>query len=123
MAKIKGRDTGPELLVRRLLYNAGYRYRLCDKSLPGKPDLVFRKRRKLIFVHGCFWHQHPGCRKSSLPKANGDFWRRKLELNVQRDQLIEMLLRESGWEVKVVWECSLKKPQLLEELVDFLGPL
>ena len=107
MALIRGRDTKPELLVRRLVYRLGFRYRLHKQVLPGKPDLVFSSRKKVIFVHGCFWHRHPGCALARLPKSRLDFWVPKLSENRQRDLRNIRALRRLGWKTRVVWECEL----------------
>lgn len=107
MGRVPSRDTVPEMLVRRLTHALGYRYRLHGKDLPGKPDLVFRSRRKVIFVHGCFWHRHPGCALARLPKSREDFWLPKLEANRQRDLKNENALQVKGWTVLTIWECEL----------------
>lgn len=107
MGRVRSRDTVPEMLVRRLTHALGYRYRLHGKDLPGKPDLVFRFRRKVIFVHGCFWHRHPGCALARLPKSREDFWLPKLEANRQRDLKTENALQVKGWTVLTIWECEL----------------
>jgi len=106
----KGKDTKPEMIVRRLAHGMGYRYRLHRKGLPGKPDLVFESRRKVIFVHGCFWHHHPdpGCKIARLPKSRLDFWLPKLDANRVRDDRDEKALENLGWRVLTVWECELK---------------
>jgi len=106
----KGKDTKPEMIVRRLAHGMGYRYRLHRKGLPGKPDLVFGSRRKVIFVHGCFWHHHPdpGCKIARLPKSRLDFWLPKLDANRVRDDRDEKALENLGWRVLTVWECELK---------------
>ena len=106
MSRIGSKDTGPELLVRGLLYRMGYRYRLHVRSLPGTPDIVFRKRRKVVFVHGCFWHQHPNCRDAFIPNSRPEYWIPKLERNVQRDEENRQKLKELGWQALVVWECE-----------------
>jgi DNA mismatch endonuclease (patch repair protein) len=108
MRRIRGKDTQPELVVRRLLFSAGYRYRLHNAGLPGKPDLVFPKRRKAIFVHGCFWHRHlnSNCKIARLPKSNCKYWADKLEKNVARDALRRAQLRRMGWKTMVIWECQ-----------------
>ena len=108
MSRIRGKDTKPEMLVRRLVHGMGYRYRLHARDLPGRPDLVFRPRRKAIFVHGCFWHRHEGCSRNTMPATRQDFWRRKLNGNAQRDRRNEAALREAGWRVLVIWECEAK---------------
>ena len=103
MARIRSRNTGPELAVRRLVYSLGFRYRLHGTGLPGKPDLVFASRRKVIFVHGCFWHQHPGCGRQ--PKSRLEFWTEKLFQNRERDLRNQRKLRSLGWRILIVWEC------------------
>lgn len=106
MAGIKGKNTKSELVVRKLVYGMGFRYRLHRKDLPGSPDLVFSRLKKLIFVHGCFWHRHPGCRLAYTPKSNTQFWLDKLESNMRRDKLALTALDALGWEVLIVWECE-----------------
>jgi DNA mismatch endonuclease, patch repair protein len=108
MSRIRGKDTAPERMLRRAIHRAGYRYRLHVKQLPGCPDLVFAKEKKAIFVHGCFWHVHPGCRLGRLPKSNLRFWKPKLEGNRERDQRNIRKLRRMGWKVLIVWQCKLK---------------
>lgn len=107
MAQVKARDTKPEKVVRSLLHRMGYRFRLCQKGLPGTPDIVLARFRTVIFVHGCFWHRHPGCKRASLPSSNTDYWRRKFERTIVRDAADQAALKESGWHVYVVWECEL----------------
>ncbi|HZO91042.1 MAG TPA: very short patch repair endonuclease [Chthonomonadaceae bacterium] len=122
MRAVKDKNTKPEMLVRRLLHRAGYRYRLYNAALPGKPDLIFPSRRKVIFVHGCFWHQHPGCRHADRPTSNNEYWQAKLNRNIARDEKTLHALRERGWDALVVWECQLRdQAKLLEELRAFLG--
>jgi len=124
MAKIRAKNTKPEMAVRRLLHKAGYRYRLHVKNLPGKPDIVFVGRRKVIFVHGCFWHQHSKakCLDSRRPKSNSEYWDAKLTRNVERDQQHTQKLSEMGWDVLTLWECELQgEKQLLENVEGFLG--
>ena len=115
MGRVRGRDTKPELVVRRLLHGMSYRYRLQAKDLPGRPDIVFRKRRRAIFVHGCFWHRHadPACRLARLPKSRLDFWLPKLEGNAKRDATNVERLEAMGWQVLVVWECELRDREQL----------
>jgi DNA mismatch endonuclease (patch repair protein) len=108
MSLVKSKDTKPEMIVRRLIFSMGYRYRLHDSRLPGTPDLVFAGRRKVVFVHGCFWHRHVDCPLARLPKSRLDFWLPKLDGNKARDQMNQRLLRKSGWRVLVVWECELR---------------
>ena len=107
MSKIRGRDTKPELVLRRLLHALGLRYRLHQRGLPGRPDLVFAKYKAVVFVHGCFWHRHPGCNIATTPKSNTPFWTSKFENNVARDRRDLEALRGLGWKVFVVWECEL----------------
>ena len=123
MAKIRSKGTKPEMTVRRLLHSMGYRYRLHVAGLPGKPDIVFPARRKVIEVRGCFWHQHedPGCGIVRRPKSNRDYWLPKLERNVERDAKHEAELRALEWDVLVVWECEvLAASGFVERVVEFL---
>lgn len=106
MSGIRGRHTRPELAVRKALYAAGHRYRLHPKSLPGRPDIAVGKSRCAIFVHGCFWHRHPGCRFAYTPKSNVRFWLKKFDENVRRDKRANTALRKAGWKVLVIWECQ-----------------
>lgn len=108
MAGIRGKNTRPEMLLRRALHARGLRYRLHRSGLPGKPDLVFARYRAAIFVHGCFWHRHDGCRLATSPATRPEFWADKFAANVQRDGKNQSELIESGWRVAVVWECALK---------------
>jgi len=107
MRAVKSRDTKPEIAVRRLLYRMGYRYRLHRPDLPGKPDIVFAGRRKLIFVHGCFWHSHDCARGARVPATNKDYWAAKIGRNVARDQKSLAALADAGWAALVLWECEL----------------
>lgn len=123
MAKVASRNSGPELAVRRLLHSLGYRFRLHRKDLPGTPDIVFPGRRKVIWVHGCFWHHHPQCRYASVPLTNRDYWLAKFRSNVARDQRDQERLARAGWAGFVVWQCQLKQPAALAgALASFLGP-
>jgi DNA mismatch endonuclease (patch repair protein) len=107
MSRIKGKDTKPEMIVRKFLFSKGFRYRLHDKRLPGKPDLVLPKYKTVIFINGCFWHGHDGCKHFSVPKTNTEWWLNKIIGNISKDiQNIESLTRE-GWSVLVIWECEL----------------
>ena len=119
MSRVRNKDTKPELKVRRLTHGLGYRYRLHRKDLPGKPDLVFPSRRKVIFVHGCFWHRHPDpdCKLARLPKSRLDFWVPKLEANRERDERNLKLLVENGWEPLVIWECQTRNMVEVERRV------
>jgi DNA mismatch endonuclease (patch repair protein) len=122
MARIRGKDTTPELVVRRLLHQLGYRYRLHEAKLPGSPDVVFPARRKVIFLHGCFWHRHPRCKYAYTPKSRIDFWMSKFERNVTRDARNQRALEGLGWETLVVWECEIHNLDVLRDrLVNFLG--
>lgn len=107
MSRIRGKDSSPEMQLRRLLHGMGFRYRLHVKGLPGKPDLVFPSRRAVIFMHGCYWHRHNGCKLARLPKSNLNFWKGKLEENKRRDAVNRKRLKALGWRVLVVWECEL----------------
>ena len=125
MRRIQSKDTKPEMRVRRLLTKMGYRYRLHRKDLPGKPDLVFASRKKVLFVHGCFWHQHAAkrCRIARLPKSNRTYWVPKLERNARRGAANVRALRRAGWRVAVVWECHCRNESALaKRLRRFLGP-
>lgn len=108
MSRIRGRDTNPEMIVRRIAHGLGFRFRLYRRDLPGSPDLVFPKHRAVIMVHGCFWHRHPGCKHASTPKTRESFWKNKLEDNVARDRRNEIALGELGWRVMVIWQCETK---------------
>jgi DNA mismatch endonuclease (patch repair protein) len=122
MAAVHSKNTKPEMVVRKLVFGMGYRYRLHSASLPGKPDLVFPGRNKVIFVHGCFWHRHKGCRYAASPKTRVDFWEAKFDANVARDKRTNRELKKLGWSVLTVWQCQLKKPdRLARKLDDFLS--
>jgi DNA mismatch endonuclease (patch repair protein) len=114
MRRIRAKDTKPEMVVRRLLHSLGYRYRLHVRDLPGKPDVVFRKLKRAIFVHGCFWHQHGECREGRLPGTRPEYWVPKLARNVERDQRHAQLLGEAGWQVLTLWECQIGDLKALE---------
>ena len=121
MAAVGSKDTGPELKLRKMLHALGYRYRLHDARLPGKPDIVFARRRAAVFVNGCFWHRHEGCRYATTPKTDTDFWQSKFEANRARDKRNIATLKRLGWRVAVVWQCQLKSPQkVLSRVVRFL---
>ena len=117
MALIRGRDTKPELRVRSLLHGLGYRFRLHRRELPGSPDIVLPRHKAVIFVHGCFWHRHPGCRGATTPKTRTEFWRQKFEGNVRRDNAVRASLDKAGWQVLVLWECETKKAMVTENLI------
>jgi DNA mismatch endonuclease (patch repair protein) len=116
MSKIRGKDTQPEMRIRRFLHAHGFRYRLHDKNLPGVPDLVFPRYRTVIFVHGCYWHRHSGCRYATLPGSNTEFWKQKFDKNVARDRNVVQQLLSAGWKVIVIWECGLRKVKEDENL-------
>lgn len=108
MSRIRGADTKPEILLRSLLHRAGFRFRKNVRSLPGTPDIVLPKFQTVIFVHGCFWHRHEGCRFATIPKSNEAFWKAKFAANVQRDRFNEGRLNAAGWKIIIVWECMIK---------------
>ncbi len=123
MRRVRSVDTGPELTIRKLLHSLGYRFRLHRRDLPGNPDLVFPSRRKIVFVHGCFWHQHRCRRGNRLPSSRQDYWTHKLQGNVARDRSNRRRLRKLGWDVFLVWECHIKEdnlPKLTARLYEFL---
>lgn len=121
MSRVRSKDTKPEMIVRRMIHGMGYRYRLHQKSLPGKPDLVFSSRRKIIFIHGCFWHRHQQCSFARLPKSHLDYWLPKLDGNLERDNSNCENLRKQGWDVMVLWECELlDKERLSMKIIEFL---
>lgn len=115
MAAVGPRDTRPELVVRRILHGLGYRFRLHRKDLPGRPDIVLPRYGTAIFVHGCFWHRHPRCRKTTTPKTNRDFWQEKFRANRRRDRRNVRDLQRQGWHVIVVWECETQHPDVLAD--------
>jgi len=117
MAGIRGKDTKPEMVLRRALHARGFRYRLHGKGVPGRPDLILAKHRATIFVHGCFWHRHEGCRFATTPATRPEFWAEKFAANVRRDRAVCDTLSEDGWRVATIWECALRKPQLVERAV------
>lgn len=124
MGRIRSANTKPELVLRSLLHRCGYRFSLRRRDLPGKPDIVLRKHRAVIFVHGCFWHRHEGCRQASLPRSRREFWTEKFARNVARDAANRAALAALGWRVLVVWECELRQDPLavLERVVGELSP-
>lgn len=113
MSRVRSKDTLPEMRVRRAAHALGLRFRLHRKNLPGRPDLVFPKHRVAMFVHGCFWHRHPGCSKASTPKSRTDFWQGKFDTNVTRDQQVSIELVEAGWRVMTIWECETKSLDII----------
>jgi len=122
MRAVRSKHTKPEICVRQIVHKLGFRFRLHRKELPGKPDLAFIGKRKVIFVHGCFWHQHIGCKRATTPQTNSQFWRNKLAKNVKRDLEHTQCLKANGWKVLVVWGCETKdKFELSERLRSFLA--
>lgn len=123
MSAIRGKNTKPELAIRSLLHRLGYRFRLHKQGLPGRPDLVFPSRRKVLFVHGCFWHGHAKCRFANVPKTRTEYWGPKLQANKDRDKRKQRQLRKLGWDTLTIWECQLRQLRHVEaKLVEFLGP-
>jgi DNA mismatch endonuclease, patch repair protein len=122
MSRIRGKDTKPEVRLRSLLHRAGFRFRIHDSRLPGKPDIVLPKYKSVIFVNGCFWHRHEGCRYCTTPATRRDFWNKKFSGTVQRDRVKKQQLEEAGWNVFIVWECELKTDaeRVLRFLIDEL---
>jgi DNA mismatch endonuclease (patch repair protein) len=130
MSRIKGKDTKPELIVRSLLHKMGFRFRLNGKVsrkyhpkgiLPGKPDIVLAKYKTVIFVHGCFWHRHKGCKRSNIPKTNTEYWMKKISDNEQRDEINSALLKKAGWQVIIIWECEINSKNFQDLLASKLN--
>ncbi len=121
MSGIRGKNTKPELALRRSLHALGFRYRLHAKGIPGKPDIVLPKYRAVIFVHGCFWHRHAGCRYATVPATRPEFWAAKFEANVARDAAVQSALRETGWRVATVWECALRTETSIAQTRDMVA--
>ena len=122
MSRIRGKDTKPEMIVRSLLHKMGYRFRLHRKDLPGVPDIVLPKYKTVIFVHGCFWHRHSGCKLAYNPKTRVEFWQKKFSDNVKRDQLNIEKLEDMGWSTQIIWECEIKNINKLEKRVESMLP-
>ena len=121
MRRVRGKDTKPEIAVRRVAHALGYRFRLHRRDLPGSPDIVFPKLRKAIFVHGCYWHRHD-CKKATVPKSNVSFWQNKFEANIERDRRNLVSLSEMGWLTMIVWQCETEKEENIAEMIsNFLG--
>lgn len=122
MSQIRGKDTAIEVRVRKYLFGLGYRYRKNDKRLPGKPDIVLPKYRTAIFIHGCFWHRHPGCKYATTPKTRTDFWMEKFSRNVENDRKHKEQLEADGWKIITLWECDIEKRfnETMDNLVSFL---
>lgn len=118
MSRIRSKDTKPEILVRRYLFSRGLRFRKNDKRYPGSPDIVLPRYNTVVFVHGCFWHRHEGCKYATMPKSNVEFWKKKFDKNKQRDERNHQELEEMGWNVITVWECELKKDKVEQTLED-----
>ncbi|HWK72010.1 MAG TPA: very short patch repair endonuclease [Burkholderiaceae bacterium] len=118
MSRIKGKNTQPEMVVRRLIHALGYRFRLHRRDLPGSPDVVLPGQKKAIFVHGCFWHRHAGCKYAYVPKSNLDFWMKKFDANVRRDNSTVEALKSLNWDVLIVWECQTRDPQHLSGVLE-----
>jgi DNA mismatch endonuclease (patch repair protein) len=114
MSRVRGKDTTPELRVRKMAHALGFRFRLHRRDLPGKPDLIFPRLGKIVLVHGCFWHRHEECRLTTRSKSRTDYWEAKFEGNVERDRRVQAELRALGWDVLVVWECETREPEVLE---------
>ncbi|MES2849962.1 MAG: DNA mismatch endonuclease Vsr [Bacteroidota bacterium] len=123
MSRIKGRDTKPEMLVRKFLFANGYRYRLHDKKLPGKPDIVLPKYRTVIFVHGCFWHGHENCKYYKVPQTRTDWWLNKINGNIANDDKATKALKKDGWKIITLWECDLKPAKVAKTLNSLLKRL
>ena len=121
MSRIRGKDTGIEIAVRRYLFSRGYRYRKNDPRYPGKPDIVLPKYKTVIFIHGCFWHRHEGCRYATTPKTRVEFWESKFRKNVANDKKHQEELEAAGWKVITVWECELKKNHFEETMINILN--
>ena len=117
MRAVRNTDTAPEIAVRRTAHGLGLRYRLHNRELPGKPDLVFPRWGVCLLVHGCFWHRHPGCPRATVPKTESEFWLEKLTKNVERDMRVKKQLESLGWQVATIWECETKKPEVLKGLL------
>lgn len=123
MSLISGKNTKPEIVIRKIAHSLGYRFRLHKKDLPGKPDIVFPKYKKVIFVNGCFWHSHKNCKRSKLPTTNAKFWKEKIEGNKKKDKSNYIRLKKLGWDYMVIWQCEIKdsnKEKIEKRLLEFL---
>jgi len=118
MRRVKNKNTRPELIIRRLLHRRGFRFRLHRPDLPGRPDIVFPKHKKILLIHGCFWHRHEQCKRATTPVDNADYWRAKFERNVLRDLEVIAALTDLGWHVRVVWECDIKDRKKIDRLIE-----
>jgi DNA mismatch endonuclease (patch repair protein) len=123
MSRIKGKDTKPEMLVRRFLFAKGFRYKLHDKKLPGKPDIVLPKYKTVIFVHGCFWHGHKNCRYFTIPKTRTQWWTDKINRNIELDKLHSTALKKAGWKIITIWGCELKPDKAEHTLLKLIQSL
>lgn len=120
MRQIRSKNTSPELIVRSFLHHNGFRFRVCDPKLPGKPDIVLKKYKLIIQIRGCFWHQHSGCKRATIPTSNVEYWIPKLQKNVERDKRNDRLLLESGWHLAVIWECEVNNGSFKQKLMALL---
>ena len=120
MRRIKSKNTSPELSVRSFLHRHGFRFRICDSRLPGKPDIVLKKHNLIIQIRGCFWHQHPGCKRATIPSSNTEYWHPKLQRNIERDQQTDAELAALGWKVVILWECDVKNGRFEQILAQHL---
>lgn len=118
MAKIRAKNTKPEIEVRKAAHSLGFRFRIHRKDLPGNPDIVFPRLRKIILVHGCFWHRHAGCKYTYTPKSNIDFWTKKFSNNIERDNKVAQQLKNLGWEIMIIWDCEVSKTNELKKNID-----
>lgn len=123
MSKISSKNTKPEIILRKALFEKGYRYRINYKKLPGSPDIVLPKYKTVIFVHGCFWHAHPNCKDAHLPKTNIEFWRNKINSNIERDKRTTQQLMSLGWNIIIVWECEIKKKNMASLISGIISSL
>lgn len=123
MSRIKGKNTKPELIVRKYLHANGFRFRLHDQALPGRPDIVLKKYQTIIFVHGCFWHRHPDCRYSTTPKSNQEFWNEKFTKTIENDLKHQSELKKEGWNIVVIWECELKRGLIEKNLYQLVNSI
>ena len=123
MSLIRAKNTKPEIIVRSIVHRLGFRFRLYKNELPGNPDIVLKKYKTIIFVHGCFWHQHKNCKRANMPKSNKNYWKPKLERNMERDRINKRTLKEDGWRILTVWECQIRNPEKLKDklMKDMVG--
>ena len=121
MSNIKSKNTKPEIIVRSLLHQKGFRFRLHDKKLPGKPDIVLKKYNAVVFIHGCYWHRHENCRLTSTPKQNAEFWNKKFSDNIHRDNEVYYQLKKLGWRTAIIWECCIRDKKNLSDTIDLLA--